>query len=293
VVRAELVADARCGVGEGPIWSAASRTVAWTDQLAPVLHRFSELDAAWSQVPVTEPLMCLIPSADGAFVRASARTVTVTGLGAASGPVYELADRSARFNDGAADAAGRLWMGTKSVNGTPGLGALLRVDGTDATAVLTGMGTPNGIGWSPDGATMYVSDSTIGRIDAFDFDASSGSLGASRPFAMIDPTDGRPDGLAVDVEGGVWSALWGGGRVVRLTPSGALEAVIELPVPLVTSCAFGGPELDRLYITTARLDTDTPGAGGLFALDVGIRGLSVGRYRASPDKGRDELGSAL
>lgn len=260
------------------MWVAEEGVVAWTDLLVPRLFRFREKAPAWDVVAAHEPVMCLVRAPGGAFVQATADAIWVGPLGRPERIRARLAAPGTRFNDGAADASGLLWIGAKSIDGTAGVGALYRSDGSTLTVVLRGMMTPNGLGWSPDGRTMYVTDSGVGTIHAFEFDPGSGTIAGRRPFVVVDPADGRPDGLAIDVDGGVWSALWGGGRVVRYEPTdGSVSGVIDVPVPFVTSCAFGGQDLDRLYIVTARMGSDAHGAGGLFAIDPGVSGLPRGR----------------
>ncbi|MFF0450014.1 SMP-30/gluconolactonase/LRE family protein [Streptomyces sp. NPDC004609] len=180
-----------------------------------------------------------------------------------------------RFNDGGCDPDGRFYCGTMAYDVAPGRGSLLRLD-TDGsvTRVLTGVTISNGLAWSPDTAT--------GRVDAFDYDTERG-LTARRTAVRIPDAAGLPDGLAVDAEGHLWVALWGGSAVHRYTPQGRLDAVVELPATQVTACAFGGPDLDRLYITTSRMGLDPaaePLAGALFRADVGVPGLPAGAYRA-------------
>jgi sugar lactone lactonase YvrE len=140
--------------------------------------------------------------------------------------------------------------------------------------VLPGVSVSNGIGWSPDGTALYHVDSPRRRIDVYDFDAATGSVAGRRAVVAVDGELGTPDGLAVDAEGGVWVALWGGGAVHRYSPEGTLEERLDLPVTNVTSCCFGGRDLATLYVTTAaRGAAHEPLAGVLFACRPGVRGL--------------------
>jgi sugar lactone lactonase YvrE len=148
--------------------------------------------------------------------------------------------------------------------------------------VLGDVTISNGLGWSPAGDTMYYIDSPTGRIDAFDFDPDAGSLSRRRPLAVIEDGAGAPDGLCVDAEGGVWVALHNGGAVRRYTADGALDRVVTLPTPLVTSCAFGGPTYDLLFITTAAQGrADDPAAGQTYVHRPGdVVGLPPDRFGA-------------
>jgi len=152
--------------------------------------------------------------------------------------------------------------------------------------VLTGLTISNGIGWSPDASTMYLNDSGTGCVDAFRFDGSSGAISNRRTLVHIDEPGVVPDGLTVDEEGGIWVALWNGGAVHRYAPDGSLLASVQLPVQRPTSCAFGGPGRDTLFVTSARTGLDDgalagqPHAGKVFAIDgLGFRGLPCLPYR--------------
>ncbi len=161
---------------------------------------------------------------------------------------------------------------------SPGKGSFFRLD-TDGsvTELLTGLGISNGLGWSPDDTLMYYTDSLDYRVDVLDYDLASGQMGERRPFVSLGSGEVMPDGMAVDAEGGVWVAVWGGGVVQRYDSAGRLTSVARLPAANVTSCAFGGPGLDQLYITTAA----GPGrsAGALFTCPAGVAGLPAFPYR--------------
>jgi sugar lactone lactonase YvrE len=179
-----------------------------------------------------------------------------------------------RFNDGKCDAAGRLWAGTMSTARRPGDGRLYRVGaGGDAVVAIPSTTISNGLGWSPDNTLFYFVDSTSQAIDVFDFDLDGGEIANRRRFAAIDPGDGLPDGLTVDAEGGVWVCLFGGGCVRRYDPAGRLDAAVELAISKPTSLAFGGPRLDRLYVTSAL-------GGAILEIEPGVRGLPGNRFPA-------------
>lgn len=183
-----------------------------------------------------------------------------------------------RMNDGGCDPHGRFYCGSMAYDATPGAGSLYRLDPDGAVrVVLAGATVSNGLAWSPDGGTAYYVDSPTLRVDAFDYDAEHGLTGR-RPLITVTDRAGQPDGIAVDSEGFIWVALWGGGAVCRYAPDGTLDGAVEVPVPRVTACTFGGERLGTLYITTSRVDTDAaryPQAGALFAVDVGVTGLPV------------------
>jgi sugar lactone lactonase YvrE len=158
-------------------------------------------------------------------------------------------------------------------------GSLYRLDHDGRVArMVTGVTVSNGIGWSPDGTLMYYVDTLTGRIDVFDFDEAWGTITNRRTFVTVSHRAGHPDGLVVDVDGGVWLALWAGGAIHRYTPDGKMDLAIPLPVTHPTKCAFGGPDGRDLYITSAWIElTDAerakqPLAGGVFVCRPGVEG---------------------
>ncbi len=183
-----------------------------------------------------------------------------------------------RMNDGGCDPDGRFYCGSMAYDHRPGGGALYRLDPDGSVAVvLEAVTISNGLEWSPDGASAYYADTPTREIAIFDYTADAGLTGR-RTFTAV---DGLPDGLTVDAEGGVWVALYDRGSVCRYGPHGSLEAQIDLPVPRVTACTFGGDRLDRLFITTTReglAPGDHPLAGSVYVADVGVRGLPAREF---------------
>jgi len=279
-VRAHLVADSGCLVGEAPLWVSRLARLLWTDLLQPHVHVLDETSGTWQTLRSETPIMALGETDDGGLVVATATRIDL--LAARLEPQAALGPPDVRFNDGACGPDGRFWVGTKSTTGAPGQGHLLRIELGHADIMLSGVSVANGLGWSPDDATMYFTDSAAGEVHAFAFHQESGRISEQRSFVLIDEGIGRPDGLAVDVDGGVWIALWGGSRIQRFDETGRLSEEVFLPVPYVTSCAFGGQSLDKLYVTTAStmafpIDV-SQGAGGLFVVEPGISGRPVGHY---------------
>jgi sugar lactone lactonase YvrE len=184
-----------------------------------------------------------------------------------------------RFNDGKTDRQGRFWAGKMSSRPT---NSLFRLDADlSIHRMENGITISNGLGWSPDNRVFYFTDSPAKVIYAYDFDADTGAIRNRRVFANIPQaaSEGVPDGLAVDEDGYIWSARWGGWKVVRYRPDGTVEREIAMPVEFPTSCAFGGPELKDLYITSAWVEVaparraEQPLAGDLFCLRTEVRGL--------------------
>jgi sugar lactone lactonase YvrE len=190
------------------------------------------------------------------------------------------------MNDGKCDPAGRFLAGTMTLDRTPGASTLYQLDrNLRITPLLGGLALSNGLGWSPDGGTFYFIDTPTRRVDAFDYDIATGSLSNRRIFVDLQHTPGAPDGLSVDAEGCLWVAMARDGAAVRrFGPRGETREVIEIPTAKVTSCTFGGPELDELYITTAcfGLDefqlADQPLAGAVFRVRLNVKGLPPTRF---------------
>jgi sugar lactone lactonase YvrE len=280
-VTPELVCDANAICGEGPCWDADRSRLLWVDIDAGLLHAFDPVSGDNATRDVGSFVSAVIPRQAGGLVLA--RQGGVFALDEESGDLellapIDAADASLRTNDAKCDPAGRLWVGTMALDERIGVGSLFRLDaaGGQSRVMLTNVTISNGLGWSPDGGTMYYVDTPLGRIDAFDFDSAAGAISNRRTFVEVTPP-GYPDGLCVDAEGCLWLSLWGGSAVNRYAPNGQLVDVIPMPVEQVTSCCFGGADLGDLYITTAArghggVNRPSP-AGGLFRVRAEARGL--------------------
>jgi len=231
----------------------------WVDIEGRALHRW---DGAHSVIALDAMVGCANPTEDGDLVLALADRIELLGTGEVlarfpHGP-------EVRANDGACDPDGRLWVGTMALDEAPAAGALYRLDGNGLAPILKGLTIANGIGWSPDGARMYYIDTPTRRIDAYAYD---GDLGERTTFSEV---DGFPDGLAVDDEGCVWVAVYGGSRVERWTPEGELDRVLAVPEPNPTACCFGD---GLLYVTTGRAE------GRVYVHDAGVTGPPAQPFR--------------
>lgn len=295
----------RATLGEGPCYDPATGALYWVDIPACRVHERAA-DGAVRSWDVGQPVGAVVVRARGGLVLAARDGFLALDLvsdaarasdtasrwprsggspSGASGPVSDAITPLAplglppgvRMNDGACDAAGRFLAGSMADDESPGCGTLYRLDPDHAVAeLIAGVTISNGIGWSPDGTLMYYIDSPTRRVDVLDYDPVTGAISDRRTFAAIDAGDAMPDGLAVDAEGGVWVALWDGGAVLRFAPDGRLRQAVDLPCPRVTSCAFGGPDLATLYITTAAGPGDQ--GGELFRVPAGVAGLSASPY---------------
>lgn len=270
-------------LGEGPLWLASENALYWVDILQRQVHRFQVTSGQRQTWTFDEAITSLVARQAGGFVATIPKGFAFLDL--SSGTIEPIAQTEAelpgnRFNDGKVDENGRFWAGTMDRSGKKAAGSLYRLD-PDLT--LHKMDDPyiisNGPTFSIDGRTLYHTDSATKTIFAFDL-AEDGSLQRKRPFIQLtDPAEGHPDGMTVDSENCLWLAHYGGARLTRYSPAGQVMQVVPLPVPNVTSCTFGGPDLDTLYITTACQGMGPaeleqyPLAGSLFAYQPGVAGL--------------------
>ncbi|MEM8852777.1 MAG: SMP-30/gluconolactonase/LRE family protein [Pseudomonadota bacterium] len=274
-------------LAEGPFWNADAGHLIWVDILAPLLLTGDPRTAERSAQPMPELIGAAIPKRSGGYVCAMETGIWSLSVDGAFSPIAEPeADRPGnRFNDGKCDARGRLWVGSLAINTEPGKGQLWRVDPDGAVQLMEReIHVSNGLGWSPDHKTFYFTDSGCRTIWAYDFDLAAGNISNRRVFVTFGEHEGVPDGLTVDAEGGVWTALWDGWALRRYTPAGDLDRTIALPVPRPTSCTFGGEDLTTLFVTTARIRLSAqqleaaPLSGSVFAIDVGVRGQTDVRF---------------
>lgn len=284
---AECVLDARAALGEGAVWCDRGQRLYWVDIQAPALHRFDPITGHDESWPMPELIGCLALGPERRVVVALA-----SGLAWFDPDTSELQrflpieanQPETRLNDGRCDRQGRLWVGSMGRNSEEPRGTLYRCTATEAAPMRTGLRVPNCTAFSPDGRRMYLADTPTRTIRAFDLDPTTGELSSERDFASLPSFRGLPDGGTVDAEGGLWVAHWEGGRVSRYTRDGQLDRSVRVPVPRVTCCTFGGPELDTLFITTARAGLEQAAleraslAGGVFAIKPGVRGLPEPRF---------------
>lgn len=288
-MEAELLVDGRNATGESPVWHVGEQALYWVDIPARKLCRWQAATGVTTSWLAPEMLACIAQgSAPGQWV-AGMETGLFELQTQADGQLHSRllekvthAQPGMRFNDGRCDRQGRFWAGTMVMNmglASPA-GAMYRYGATDGLKkMLDGFITPNGLGFSPDGRTMYLSDShpSMQMIWAFDYDTATGTPSRRRPFVDMKPLPGRPDGAAVDEDGCYWICGNDAGLVHRFTPEGRLDRSLAVPVKKPAMCAFGGAGLDTLFVTSIRPDgidlSDQPLAGGVFALRPGVRGL--------------------
>jgi len=284
---AELFLDTKSRLGEGPIWDAQKQVLLWVNILEHLVLITDPASGETRSIDVGQMVGTVVPHGEDSvmlalhhgFARLDLESEAVTFL---NDPEADLPNN--RFNDGKCDPAGRFWAGTMGVGNSSGAsGSLYRMD-IDQTVhkMVEDVTISNGIVWSHDNGTMYYIDTPLGRVDAFDYDHASGNISKRRTAITIPEGQGSPDGMTIDADGNLWVAHWGGHRISCWDPQkGELLETVMVPAPQVTACAFGGPNLDQLYITTARngLDDATlaeyPHAGGVFVATPDARGVAA------------------
>ncbi len=286
---AELILDARNATGESPVWSTTEQALYWVDIPAKRLHRWSPADGKEQSWQASQMLACIAQTGNGNWIAAMENglfAITPHADGSLDSRLLASvthAQPGMRFNDGRCDRQGRFWAGTMLMDMAAGapVGAMYRYSAGQTeplTAQLQGFIVPNGLAFSPDGNTLYLSDShpDVQKIWAFDYDTDSGTPHNRRLFVDMTQHPGRPDGAAVDADGCYWICGNDAGLIHRFTPEGKLDRSLAVPVKKPAMCAFGGADLDTLFVTSIRPAgdlTDQPLAGGVFALRPGVKGL--------------------
>ena len=278
-----LLVDARALVGEGPIWDETNQVLYWVDILSSQLYCYNPATGENCSWDVGQHVGTVVLRKAGGLMLALRDGFASFDL--TSGQVTMIADPEAdkpgnRFNDGKCDPAGRFWAGTMAYVDQTTQGSLYRLDADLRVHRLLGdIAISNGIVWSLDQRTMYYIDSMAYTVRAYDYDNATGDLANERVVVKVEAGMGLPDGMAIDAEGMLWVAHFGGSCVRRWDPqTGAVLSQIDLPTAQITACAFGGPDLDTLYITsaangyTAADFAREPYAGGLFVAKPGVKG---------------------
>jgi sugar lactone lactonase YvrE len=278
MTQVEQLTDVVAYHGEGPVWSPSWGGLRWVDMLAGDVLSLGS-DGAVERRHVGEIAAALRPRRGGGAVIGIERGFALQDPDGAIRPLAEVwSDPSVRMNEGGCDPDGRFYCGSMAYDQRPGAASLYRLDPDETVhIVLENVTLSNGLDWSPDGRLAYYTDTATHSISVFDYDPDSGLTGR-RPFVAL---ESNPDGLTVDAEGGVWTALYDGGAVRRYAPEGRLDAVIEIPARKVTACTFGGDRMDELFITTSREGLepgDDPRAGALFRALPGVTGVPVREF---------------
>lgn len=269
-------------LGEVPLWSSRDQLLYWVDIRAPALHGLDLATGVNQSWPMPEPIGAVAIHAEGGLLVALASGLYRFDPGSGAlllvQPIEADIDTS-RLNDGRCDRQGRFWVGSMDRSSPERRGSLYRYDPDGTLHRMFGdIEVPNGLAFSPDGATLHFCDTPTRRLVTHTLDPATGALGPPRRFADS-PPPGNPDGAVTDAEGGLWVAHFDGARLTRFTPDGRVDLVVPLPVPRPTACCFGGDGLDTLFVTSARINLtpdalrEAPLSGSVFAIRPGVRGL--------------------
>ncbi|MEO6291172.1 MAG: SMP-30/gluconolactonase/LRE family protein [Burkholderiaceae bacterium] len=281
------ISKTRDRVGECPVWSVAEQALYWVDIEGRKIHRFDWADKSQQSWTTPERVGCIALVADGRVVAAMESGVfEITRLQAPDISLKLLApithpQTNMRFNDGRCDRSGRFWVSTMCMDMSLAaqVGAVYCLDEAGLSAAkVDGLITPNGMAFSPDDKTMYLSDShpSVQKIWAFDVDLETATLSRERDFVDMLPLPGRPDGAAVDTQGNYWICANDAGQIHCFNPQGALLSSISVPVSKPSMCAFGGPDLNVLFVTSiqpaAAVGKDSCLSGAVFSIELDVKG---------------------
>jgi sugar lactone lactonase YvrE len=284
ILKAQLVLDIQSTLGEGAIWNHTDQRLYWVDIDQHLLHWFDPLTKLHQTSSLAKKITTVVPTSKGELLIALEDGIYSYNKSTAElqlrhiNPENDLTGN--RFNDGKCDPAGRFWVGTMGKEQSAALYCMNK--DYNLQVMQTGITNSNGILWSPDQKTMYYIDTPTCKVMAYDFNNNTGQITNPQTAISIPTQIGRPDGATIDSDGMVWIAMWGGYSVTRWNPkTGELILTIEVPSKNITSCAFGGENLDTLYITSAKGQAtnsdliDYPNSGGLFAIKPGATGIKT------------------
>jgi sugar lactone lactonase YvrE len=285
-LQAELVLDAHATLGEGPVWDADAGVLWWVDIEGKWIRRFDPATRVDESIPTPSMVGAIALRARGGLLAALADGVYTVDFDAGALAPFAALDEppNVRSNESKCDPTGRFLVGTMAYDYSP-IGGLYSV-GTDGSVrrLLDKLEIANGMAWSADGGTFYYIDSPTRGVDAFDYDLGTGAISNRRLWLKFDDPVAKPDGMAIDSEGGLWIAFWDAAQVRRYAPDRSLDVVVHVPAMQVTSGIFGGPDLRDLYITTATSGlsaaalAEQPLAGGLFHARIPVAGLLPDRF---------------
>ena len=292
-IKADLILDAKAQLGEGAVWNYKDKKLYWIDIEGHKLHLFDPTTKDNRTIDVGTRIGTVVPAEGGAVV---ALQDGIYGLDLKTEQKHLLADPedsipNIRFNDGKCDPSGRFWVGSMGLDFKKGAASLYRIDKNhEAKRMIGNVTCSNGIVWTSDKKTMYYTDTPTGQIMAYDYNDKTGDIANGRAVITFPKGTGSPDGMTIDADNNLWVAHWGGSCIGKWNPkTGELLMKVDVGAKNVTSCAFGGDDLDILYITTADFLTEDekqtyPNAGGLFAVKPGVKGVKAAFYKGAIKK---------
>ena len=274
----DVVIDLTARLGEGPVWDHRRALLAWVDILAGHVHFTDPDSCVTTTVPAGTDVGAIALHGESGYLLAVRQ-----GFATLNGDRVEVVNEvlevdTQRMNDGALDPVGRFVAGSITDDRTPTGALYVRDTDGEVRTLFGGVTVSNGLAWDAGGDRLFYVDSPLQSIDVMDYDIETGTVSGRRPWVSVPDEAGVPDGLTIDSEGCLWLALFGGGKVLRYSPNAELIGEVHLPVSRITSCAFGGPALDRLFITTAAVGSSTadpprPHDGALFVVEPGVVGV--------------------
>jgi len=290
---ARLEYQYKAKLGEGAYWNHQTQEFYWVDILGKELHIYNPATKEDRSLPTPSHIGTVVPQSDSTAVVALDDGVYIMNTNTGEITVLSEVEKEMtvnRFNDGKCDPNGNLWVGSMHLEQSAPLGSVYRITNTgETTKMIDSVTISNGIVWTKDARTMYYIDTPSAEIKAFDYDKNTATISNERTAVKVPVEMGFPDGMAIDEEDMLWVGLWNGNGVARFDPNtGKLLSKIEVPAHNVTACAFGGPNLDKLYITTARVDMTKeesakyPLAGSIFVVEPGVRGVKSDFFAAAP-----------
>ncbi len=286
---AKVILAAAADLGEGALWHPREEVLYWVDINGCALHIYDPRTGENRTLPTGARIGTVVPVEGGDVLVALQTGIHRMDIrsGKLSPVVNPINDPYVRFNDGKCDPSGRFWVGTFHMGGKKGGCALYRLDGDGSLhTMLEGVSISNGIVWTADETTMFYIDTPTNCVQAFDYDAASGNISNGRVAFRIPASEGDPDGMSIDADGNLWIAMWGGGSVNCYDPAdGRLLRQVIVAAPHSTSCAFGGADMQTLYITSARSGLSgsdlaaNPHSGDLFASKLNVSGIPSSSFR--------------
>lgn len=285
-LHAELVLDAHATLGEGPVWDVDAGVLWWVDIEGRRIHRFDPTTRMNTSIETASMVGALALRRDGGLLAALEDGVYAVDFETGAASLFAPLDEppEVRSNESKCDPVGRFLVGTMAFDYSP-IGALYSIEPDGSSRrLLDRLSIANGMAWSADGGTFYYIDSPLRRVDAFDYDLATGSISGQRPHLVFDDPVAKPDGMAIDAEGGLWIAFWDASEIRRYGPDGSLDIEVRVPATQVTSAVFGGTDLRDLYITCATSGlsaaalAEQPHAGGLFHVRIPVPGLLPDRF---------------
>lgn len=283
------IIHANAQLAEGPSWDEDNQRLYWVDILGKKLHIYDPVKDVDQAIQFEQFIGAAVPRNKDEVVLAMHHGMYIYNMSTSKLTFIAdpEADKNTRFNDGKCDPAGRFWAGTMGLGGESNAGALYRLDHNQVvTKMVSDVGISNGLVWSLDHTKFYYIDTNSEEVVAYDYDLETGNINNPKVVVRINPEEGKPDGMTIDSEGMLWVAHWGGWKVSRWNPeTGDCMDEIKVPCSLVTSCVFGGAELNELYITTARVGISEdnllkePLAGNVFRVKMDVKGSPTYSYK--------------